>query len=240
MCATLFEFRNRSWIITATFVTAFELYRLDHVQSGAAVAEWLARHFQRMNFEAWLRAVFIFAAAMLVISAALRTWGTSYLQTAVMQSRTVRTERLLADGPFRHVRNPLYLGNIFMAVGVGLAASRVGFVFLMPATVLFLYRLILREEAELAATQGDSYRAYCAAVPRLWFSIRARVASAGNQAHWLNGILGEMFIWALAAGATVYAATYNMRIYWGIALVGFVGGRVFRAREAGKGPQLQA
>jgi protein-S-isoprenylcysteine O-methyltransferase Ste14 len=240
MKATLFEFRNRSWFILAIFLIAFEFYWLDHRQAGEWVARFLALHFPQMSVAVWTHAVFALAAVLLVFSAALRSWGTAYLQTAVMRSQTVVTDRLLADGPFRHVRNPLYLGNILMAVGVGLVASPTGFVFLFVANLLFLYRLILREEAELSATQGESYRAYCARVPRLWFSIFPRVPAAGNKAHWLNGIFGEGFHWAIALGGILYAFTFNMRIYWVVFWLSFLPRIWFRSREARKrqNPQL--
>jgi hypothetical protein len=128
---------------------------------------------------------------------------------------------------------------MLMAVGVGLVTSRIGFVFLPVAMTVFHYRLILREEAELAATQGASYRAYCARVPRLWFSIAPRIPSAGNQAHWLNGISGELFHWAIAAGGILYAITLNGKIYWGVFLVSLLPGIWYRFREAHNRPQPQ-
>lgn len=240
MKATLFEFRNRRWFIIAIFLAAFQFDRLDHEPTGVALARYLAAHIADLGFAGWLRAVFVCAALVLVLSAVLRSWGTAYLKTAVMQSRTVRTERLLADGPFRHVRNPLYLGNMFMAVGVGVAADRMGFAFLFVAMLIFHYRLILREEAELSATQGEPYRAYCAAVTRLWFSIVPRVPAAGNQAHWLNGILGEIFHWAIALGGFLYAFTLNGNIYWGVFFLGLLPGAFYRFHEAGKQAQRPA
>jgi hypothetical protein len=56
------------------------------------------------------------------------------------------SEALVADGPFRYTRNPLYLATLLMAAGIGVLASRSGFVFLVLANWIFVYRLILREE----------------------------------------------------------------------------------------------
>jgi protein-S-isoprenylcysteine O-methyltransferase Ste14 len=61
----------------------------------------------------------------------------------------MHSELLVADGPYRHVRNPLYLGNVLQAFGIGLMASRLGFAFLTIANTIFMIRLILREEAGL-------------------------------------------------------------------------------------------
>ena len=239
MKATLFEFRNRRWFIYAIFILAFEFSWIDRYQAGETAARFLALHFWQVSLDAWTHAVFIFAALMMVLSAALRSWGTAYLQTAVMQARSVHTERLLGDGPFRHVRNPLYLGNLFMAVGVGAVASRMGFVLLFVAMFVFHYRLILREEEELSATQGESYREYCARVPQLWFAIAPRIPPSGNRAHWLNGVLGEMSRWAAAIGAMVYAYTFNIKIYSAIFVLSLPPEIWYRFREARKRPQQQ-
>lgn len=70
-----------------------------------------------------------------------------------MRDSEVHTDKLLADGPYRYVRNPLYLGNILMSAGIGLMASRIGFVVLSLGMTLFVIRLLLPEEAELSRAQ---------------------------------------------------------------------------------------
>jgi protein-S-isoprenylcysteine O-methyltransferase Ste14 len=47
------------------------------------------------------------------------------------------SEALVADGPFRYTRNPLYLANLPMAAGIGVLASRSGFIFLVLANWFF-------------------------------------------------------------------------------------------------------
>jgi hypothetical protein len=131
-----------------------------------------------------------------------------------MIAMRVQTSRLVADGPYRYVRNPLYFGNILLAVGFGLMASRVGFVILVVGMVVFCHRLILREETEIVASQGDSYRAYCAAIPRLLPALRPKLPSAGGIPNWADGMLGEAFMWVLAASVIVFAITLNQTIYF--------------------------
>ena len=87
--------------------------------------------------------------------------------------------------------------------------SRVGFFVLVIGMYIFVYRLILREESELTESQGESYRAYCAAVPRLLPSIFPRVPAAGNTPHWFDGILGESMFWLLGTSVVVLAVTLN-------------------------------
>jgi len=83
----------------------------------------------------------------------------------------VKTEDLVADGPYRHTRNPLYLANILLAIGMGALMSRIGFVVAVLLMVVFSYRLILREETELRSNQGERYERYATAVPSLAFAL---------------------------------------------------------------------
>jgi protein-S-isoprenylcysteine O-methyltransferase Ste14 len=215
MQASLFEFRHRWWIIASIFAVAFFAYFLDPVNCGVAIANWLAKRHGPVT-DNWYRLIFAFGALSLTVAAFLRTWGTAYLQADVMRDSRVHTERLLADGPYRHVRNPLYLGNIFMAAGVGLMASRIGFLILVLTMTVFVIRLLLREESELLRDQGESYRCYRAAVPRLLPSPTARVPSAGNAPHWAQGFRAELMYWLLALAMWAFAITLNIKIFWGI------------------------
>jgi protein-S-isoprenylcysteine O-methyltransferase Ste14 len=216
MRATLFEFRNRWWVFAFIFSAAFLAYVIDHQNSGVAIGNWLAGLLATKVNPSSYRLVFALGALLLVLAACIRTWGTSYLQAEVMRDRHVHTERLLADGPYRYVRNPLYLGNILMALGLGLMASRVGFLILSVALTVFVLRLILREESELQRDQGESYRRYCAAVPRLLASLTARVPPAGSAPRWGQAFRAEIMYWLLALAMAVYALTLNLKPFWAV------------------------
>jgi protein-S-isoprenylcysteine O-methyltransferase Ste14 len=62
---------------------------------------------QATLFEFCNRYWVILGAFLMVCAAFFRTWGTAYLQANVMRDSRVHTEKLLADGPYRRVRNPL-------------------------------------------------------------------------------------------------------------------------------------
>lgn len=215
MQATLFEFRYRWWVIFFIFFGAFFTFVLDPVNCGVAIANRLAGGEGPAPDNAY-RLIFGFGALLLFLAAFLRTWGTSYLQAEVMRDTQVHTEKLLADGPYRYVRNPLYLGNILMAAGTGLMASRVGFVVLFVGMAVFVIRLLLREESELLRDQGEPYRRYLAAVPRLVPSLTPRVPPAGNAPHWGQGFRAESMYWLLACAMTAFAITLSIKIFWGI------------------------
>jgi len=188
--ATNWEFTNRALVFGLIFAFAFPLYALDHQNSTALLANWLGSRL-RIAADFLTRVVLAFAAFVLVLAALTRTWASSYLHAKVVYAAEIKTDSLVADGPYRRSRNPLYFANVLMAVGMGALMSRTGFFVAVVATVAFCYRLILREEAELQASLGEQYERYRDAVPRLWPSVRQRIASAGRRANWTEGFKAE-------------------------------------------------
>lgn len=79
---------------------------------------------------------------------------------------SVPPERIVDEGPYRWVRNPMYLGHlIFLA---GLAAALASW---LAAAVLLLHafwfdRRVREDEARLAQRFGEPYLAYCRRVKR--------------------------------------------------------------------------
>jgi hypothetical protein len=131
-----------------------------------------------------------------------------------MVDMRLHTTRLVADGPYRYVRNPLYFGNSLLAIGFGMMASRIGFFILVLGMIVFDYRLIFREEAGILASQGESYRAYCAAVPRLLPALSPKLPSGGERPGWRDGFLGEAFMWLLAASVVAFAITLSLPVFF--------------------------
>ncbi|MGB6942964.1 MAG: isoprenylcysteine carboxylmethyltransferase family protein [Bryobacteraceae bacterium] len=208
MRATNWEFRNRALVFGLIFALAFSAYSIDPQNSVAALANWLAAAL-RLDTNFIARLLFGCAAVLLVFAAIIRTWASSYLRANVVYAAEVKTESLVADGPYRHTRNPLYFANVFLALGLGAMMSRTGFFVAILAMLAFCYRLIFREEAELQANQGDAYERYRRAVPRLWPTLAPRVAPSGRQADWIAGFKAEFWYWGSAVAVAVYAVTLN-------------------------------
>ena len=85
------------------------------------------------------------------------------------RTRTLGAARdLVTTGPYAHVRNPLYLGNLILSVGVCVVANVYWMIAVLTIGFLIQYTPIIRsEETYLMDVCGDRYRAYCAVVPRL-------------------------------------------------------------------------
>src|ERR1700734_3277407 len=215
MRATNWEFKNRAMVFGLIFGLSFSLYFLDPQNSAAALANWLGAA-QGMNANLVARLLFAFATGLLVVAALFRTWASSYLNSSVVYASEVKTASLVADGPYRLTRNPLYFANMLLATGMGALMSRIGFFVSILAMLVFCYRLILREESELHASQGEQYDRYRRAVPRLWPAIRPQTASAGRQASWSAGFKAEFWCWGFAMGVAAFAVTLNTSAFFGI------------------------
>ena len=214
--ATEFEFRFRFLIILALFVGGFWCYALDPLNVAAMVAQRLMGHAVRPGLPGdrhVVQAILALGAALAVLAALLRTWAAAYLQSEVVHDPKIHCEGLVADGPYRYVRNPLYLGGLLFAVGVAMTASRLGFVVIVGGLNLFYYRLIVREESLLGVTQGESYRQFLTLVPRLVPNLSPRVAARGLVPQWGQAVAGETFMWLFAVATTCSAATLNQTVF---------------------------
>ena len=214
MRATEFEFRNRWWFFGAIFGASFSLFAVDHVPVGARLADHVAAAVQWPPALAE-RLVFGVSAGIMLAAALVRTWGSAYLGRDVVHGGAVRSETLHADGPYRHVRNPLYLGNVLMAFAMGVIAPALGGALMVIGIPVFCLRLIGREEAALEAEQGERYRAFVRAVPRLWPSLRSRIPAGGGRADWTNGIAAEAYFWSFALGVVGFALSLNILWLYG-------------------------
>lgn len=96
----------------------------------------------------------------------LRLWAVHHIG-AISRTRSDRLGPLIDTGPFSVVRNPLYLGNIVLWLGLAISSR---LIWIAPFIVLLLaleYHAIVRwEEQLLAARIGEPYRVYMTRVPR--------------------------------------------------------------------------
>jgi protein-S-isoprenylcysteine O-methyltransferase Ste14 len=218
MRATDFEFRYRFWFICLTYFVGFGCCTFDHPNAALALVAWL---FSRSDPHLLLKAarpasqaLFVVSALLITASAWVRTWAGAYLRSEVVHDAALHTEKLVADGPYRHLRNPLYLGNMLLAAGFAFLAGRTGAVVIILGNLLVVMRLIGREESALVHSQGESYRAFLAAVPRLWPSLRPRLPAGGMQPRWLQAFLGEAHLWMFALNGFLFAWKLNLHWYY--------------------------
>ena len=217
MRATEFEFRHRFWFILLFYFVGFGLYRFDHLNAVEALTHWFFHrsdpHLDSLAARHAMQGLFVLSAALVTAAAWIRTWAGAYLRTDVVHDGELHTEKLVADGPYRHLRNPLYLGGLLIAAGLAMLASRMGAVVIIVGESLIMMRLIGREEAALGHVQGEAYRAFARAVPRLWPSLRPCLPSGGLQPRWSPAFLSEAWLWAIAGNGFIFAWKLDGRLY---------------------------
>jgi protein-S-isoprenylcysteine O-methyltransferase Ste14 len=77
------------------------------------------------------------------------------------------TRRLVFDGPYRFSRNPDYIGQALVYVGVALLANSWWPLFIFPLVLFVVQRFVIeREERYLEGKFGEEYREYRARVRR--------------------------------------------------------------------------
>lgn len=75
--------------------------------------------------------------------------------------------KFVATGPYRYVRNPMYVGGFIVLLGFGMfERSPAILLFTLPWLLLAHLFVILYEEPHLRATFGETYEEYCRTVRR--------------------------------------------------------------------------
>ena len=110
----------------------------------------------------WLGAA-VFAAGL-----ALMLWGArTFARIGTTIKPFERTHTLVAEGPFRFTRNPMYLGLVAMLLGAALALGTAApWLAAVGLAVTLQRRFIRHEERALAASLGEPYERYRRSVRR--------------------------------------------------------------------------
>jgi len=223
MKATGFEYRHRYAIHTILYVLGFVApwnyaVRLDPVGPNSHVWGILASDLAQLrvgNIGVAFNVLLAVAIACAFAGAFLRTWGSAYLSMAVVQDGGMHTAAtsevgIVEAGPFRYVRNPLYLGTFLNTLALALLMPPSGAIFTIVTIGILQVRLILAEEPFLEARLGGAYVAYCRLVPRMWPSVRPRIAGdASLVPRWGQALLGESYVWCVAIAFAVFGWRYS-------------------------------
>ena len=148
-------FRRRSYLplllLPAAFPALLESGYVEHV-----VGHDLKDHWE----------VICVAIAFVGLCVRAMTIGAAAPGTSGRNTSGQKADSLNTTGIYSIVRNPLYLGNYVMLIGLVLMIGSWWFVFLVSALFVIYYeRIIYAEEAYLEAKFGDEYRAWASRTP---------------------------------------------------------------------------
>ena len=107
-------------------------------------------------------------ATLIAVGAALALAGERRFHRAGTEVKPWKPSAVLvADGIFRRLRNPMYVGLTLILAGLGVALASDWMLVMTVAFALVIhFGVVMREEHYLEAKFGDAYRSYKAHVPR--------------------------------------------------------------------------
>ena len=119
------------------------------------------------------------------------------------RKRQVYAEKLVQGGLFAHCRNPLYVGNFTIIVGIAIASNSLLFVSVAIPFFIFAYWAIIQaEENFLRGKFGQEFDDYCARVNRLLpnFAGLGQTLSSMtfNWRRLITAEYGSAYIWLAA------------------------------------------
>jgi protein-S-isoprenylcysteine O-methyltransferase Ste14 len=213
MGATRLEYKFRFFLHAVIIALGFwapwcEAPGWTRLRTWLVLSSWLSRT-GWLSFVAATNAVLVAAIVLVALGAWLRVWGASYVGASVVQSRSMHGETMLADGPYRRTRNPLYLGTILHIVGLAILMPPSGAIFCVALIWVLQVRLALAEEPFLTQRFGEAYVEYRKAVPRFLPAPTPQVPAAGKPAHWLQGFFGEIYMVGVVITYVVFGWNFN-------------------------------
>lgn len=129
------------------------------------------------------------------------------------KDRRVYATNLVTTGIFNHCRNPLYVGNILILAGLGIASNSIIFNCIATPLFLFFWQAIVRaEENFLLGKFGEEYKTYCAKVHRWVPNVKGIGSTLGSMTFkWKRVIIREYnatYIWMTGAVLVVMKHFY--------------------------------
>jgi protein-S-isoprenylcysteine O-methyltransferase Ste14 len=109
-----------------------------------------------------------YGAVVFVLALALVAWAIITITRAGSNVPTnLPTTAIVASGPYRFTRNPIYLGMFVGLIGLAVAFDNLWLlIVLVPFALVIRYGVVAREEAYLERKFGDVYRRYRSRVRR--------------------------------------------------------------------------
>jgi protein-S-isoprenylcysteine O-methyltransferase Ste14 len=116
------------------------------------------------------------------------------------QNRQVWANALVDTGMFAHSRNPLYVANLLLFLGLAIVHNGWAmYLIVLPFFMAAYYCIVAAEEAYLRGRFGEAYEDYCRRVPRWLPSVRGLSSTLrSTEFDWLKVLrkeYGTPFAW---------------------------------------------
>jgi protein-S-isoprenylcysteine O-methyltransferase Ste14 len=120
------------------------------------------------------------------------------------KAKKIHADHLVQNGIFAHSRNPLYVGNMMVFLGLFLVLnSPLGYLVGVPFFYIAYLSITLAEEEFLRQRFGEEYEAYCRRVNRFLPSLKGIGATMRSMSFDWGRLIrkeyGSTFIWVTTA-----------------------------------------
>lgn len=156
---------------------------------------------------------------VLIIGQTIRfvTIGLDYIKRGG-KNRRIYAEGLVTGGLFAHSRNPMYVGNVAMILGMGIMSNSYFYLLVMVPFFYFIYECIIRaEENYLRAQYGEAFDNYCKDVPRWLPKLKGISETFSSQKSDIKKMLfkeyNTTFVWMVGA---LLVSLFNFYILRGL------------------------
>lgn len=135
-------------------------------------------------------------AGICLLGLLIRAWASGHLQ---------KEKQLAISGPYRYSRNPLYLGNLILGIGIVVGSRSWWVLAVFIAYFAIFYPLVIRREVErLRELFPEQYGEYRKRVP-LFFPAFKRLPSTPRRYSWslylqnkeYRALVGTVVFWLL-------------------------------------------
>ena len=104
---------------------------------------------------------------LIMLGESLRMWAVGIVGAST-RSASTNAKRLVQEGPYAIIRNPIYAGNLLLCLGLACFTASWDAAFACLIYFVIVYgRIIRAEERFLSAAFPGAYDDYCRRVPRL-------------------------------------------------------------------------
>jgi protein-S-isoprenylcysteine O-methyltransferase Ste14 len=129
--------------------------------------------------------------------------GLAYIRRGGKEKK-IHADRLVQNGLFAHSRNPLYVGNMMVFLGLFIVLNSTwGYLIGVPFFYIAYLSITLAEEEFLRKEFGDEYVAYCRRVNRFLPSLKGIATTMRSMSFDWGRLIrkeyGSTFIWITTA-----------------------------------------
>ncbi len=179
--------------------------------SESKLNSFLYRYRVRIGFFSIIASIFLSRPSPLSLLAGLGVIGSGLLLRAWACGHLHKEKVLAISGPYRYTRNPLYVGNLIIGLGIVMSAYSIWVAVLLACNFLIIYPFVInREKRRMKEFFPDEYEAFKRKVPlffpRFPSSLPKSEIRFSRELYRKNGEIRALY------GALVYWAAITLRM----------------------------